>query len=154
MHLARGATLEQARLALLAVPAPAGSAWGAVLVGAPEREPGVRRVQLTWEGAEHIELSLVPRERVDEYLRNDPRAHDSAMVAWSSLGLSVSHPSDTSESEPLDLDALARQNETTYGTSRRGVLLLAYNGKEPAALVFGALRAAPRALSYVVWLLE
>jgi hypothetical protein len=144
-------TLDDARKALLAFPhAPAGG-WSAALIGLRDDEPGVTRVRLVWSDSGFIVVSLVGRDRAEAY-EADPRAHNAATVGWFKGRLWMSNGSD--EGVPVDFAELERVQRLMPGSPRDLALILIDPGTELAVDVLSGLRDAPRAVNYVIWVLD
>jgi hypothetical protein len=140
--------------ALAAIPPPEGQPWGAALIGAVDgAHPGFP-VRVEIDGAESMTVSLISAADVDWYAREDPRAHNMAIVGWGATGLVMSHPSDTSEALPVDFRAMAQANAWAGGAAREGWLCLLTDGTENASQVLTSLQEAPNAVHYVMVFLD
>lgn len=118
-----------------------------------ETHPGFP-VRVAVDGADSMTLWLVSAADATWYAREDPRAHNAAMVSWGAAGLVASHGSDTSEVVPVDFRAMAQANKRLHGAAREGMLLLLKDGTENAAEVLTSLRDAPSAVHYVMLFLD
>jgi hypothetical protein len=153
VQLGEAATMGELSVALTAVP-HAAEPWGLALFGLDDAEPGVSRVRVRIGSVRSVTIALAGTSMTTRWLREDPRAHNGGILGWTPTGLRGSHPSDTSESDPVDFAAMARANQRLSGRPREGVLVLLVTGTEPAGPVIAALEGAAAAVSWVAMPLE
>lgn len=84
-------------------------------------------------------------DQADWYMREDPRAHSSAMIFWQDNHLTLSHPSDFSAQEAFDTASA----DGTLDETAKSVLFF-FPGPDPAQTVLPPLARIPRVVAWVM----
>jgi hypothetical protein len=146
------ATLGEVAEALRTSGSRGDSPWVEVLIGDPDADHPLDPVRLRWGDGDGIDLWRMRAEQSEWYARGDRRAHNGALAAWRDGRFLLAHPSDTSESAPLDIPLLASQNRLLGGSAREGVLtILTDDLSVPARPVLTEARRALEVVHYLVW---
>lgn len=113
------ANMEEVSHALALHGAARGEPWVAVLIGEPDPAHPLAPVRIAWDDGA-INAWGMTEAQSTFYLREDPRAHNQAMLFWQKSGFVMVHGSDTSESAPFVPEEMAVVNQQMNGHTREG----------------------------------